>query len=226
MMTFDEHENGTLVWTWPLALITAAAGIVVLAAGLLSMRLFPTADTATGVVAILGGIAIFVAVTGLISSTVELRYAGVPLAQPPRPGDPPGHDKRRSLRRRSGVAYAAAAIGSVFAVPGAAYRDRIDLLGVSIAVLSVGACVLAGPAARFVVTPEHLHLDTALYRISVPRHLIGVFERSGTEIRLRLTNGDFTDIRVDSPIWDLGRGRDWRLNSRCKVRTVARLPRT
>lgn len=38
-----------------------------------------------------------------------------------------------------------------------------------------------------------------------------------------LTDGDFTDVRVDSPIWDLRDGRDWRLNSRCQVRTAARL---
>ncbi|GGN85006.1 hypothetical protein GCM10010112_64890 [Actinoplanes lobatus] len=221
----DEHENGALVWTWPLTLIASVAGAVLLAAGLLSMRVFPASEPVTGVVAGVGGVAIVVAVAGFIASTLELRYADVPLAQPPRPGDPPGHSarRRRSLRRRSGVAYAGAAVCSTLAVPAVAYGGRFDLLPLSFAVLSVGACALLGPAARFVVTPEYLHLDSALYRISVPRRLIGEFERSGTEIRLRLTDGDFTDVRVDSPIWDLGDGRIWRLNSRCQVRTTARL---
>lgn len=223
--TFEEHENGALVWTGPLALIASAAGAVLLTGGVLSIRFFPASEPVAGVVTVVGVVVAFVAAAGFIGSTLELRYADAPLAQPPGPGDPAGHGarRRRSLRRRSGIAYAGAAIGSTFAVPVAAFGDRLDLLALSFAVISVGACVLSGPAARFVVTPEYLHIDTALHRISVPRHLIGQFERSGTEIRLRLTDGDFTDMRVDSPIWDLRDGRGWRLNSRCQVRTTARL---
>ena len=51
-------------------------------------------------------------------------------------------------------------------------------------VLLVGGLALAlgslfvGPAAGFVVTPLHLHIDTGFRRISVPRRLLGTFEHS------------------------------------------------
>jgi hypothetical protein len=172
-------------------------------------------------------VAILVAALGWISSTIELRYAGVPLAQPPGPADPPSHASRRraTLRRRSGIAYFTAAISSVWALPVLSGGDELDLVVSALAVAGLAVGVLFGPACRFVVTPQHLHVDSTFHRISMPRRLIGTFESSGLDIRLRLTDRDFYDLRVDSPLWDLGNGHQWRLNSRARVRTAARLAR-
>ncbi|MET0419023.1 MAG: hypothetical protein ABW022_23670 [Actinoplanes sp.] len=216
----DEHENGALAWSGRLALLVSGAGAAVLAVAVLTMRLFPATEPVAGAAAVVGVVAVAVAVIGRYSSVVEFRYAGVPLAQP---GPPSGARRRGVLRRRSGIAYGLAAVGSAWVLPFVAYGGADDLLVLSLAVAALGVAVLTGPAARFVVTRRHLHIDTAFHRISVPRRLIGTFERSGLEIRLRLTDRDFYDLRVDSPLWDLGGGHRWRLNSRCQVRTAARL---
>jgi hypothetical protein len=222
-----EHENGALVWTSRLTGVVAGSGAVLAAAGLLTIAAFPATEPVAGVIALIGVVAIVVAVVGRVSSTIELRYARVPLAQPPGPADPPSHAARRrgTLRRRSGIAYAAMAISSVWALPVLSGGDGLDLVVSALAVAGLAVGVLFGPACRLVVTPRHLHVDSTFHRISVPRRLIGTFESSELEIRLRLTDNDFYDLRVDSPLWDLGNGHAWRLNSRSRVRTAARLAR-
>jgi hypothetical protein len=220
-----EHENGALIWTPRLALLVSGAGAAVMAMSLLTMRVHAPSRPVAGVVAIVGGVAILVAALGWISSTIELRYAGVPLAQPPGPDEPPSAAGRRrgTLRRRSGIAYGVMALGSVWVLPLLFSGDGADLMVSAIAVAALGAGVLSGPVCRFVVTRQHLHVDLTFHRISVPRRLIGTFESSGPEIRLRLTDRDFYDLRVDSPLWGLGNGDRWRLNARARVRTAARL---
>ena len=222
-----EHGNGALIWTPRLALLVSGAGTAVLAVSLLTMWAYGPAEPVAGVVAIVGGVAVLVAALGWISSTIELRYAGVPLAQPPGPDEPPSATSRRrgTLRRRSGIAYGVMALGSVWVLPLLFSGDGEDLMVSAIAVAGLGTGVLYGPACRFVVTPRHLHVDLTFHRISVPRRLIGTFESSGLEIRLRLTDRDFYDLRVDSPLWDVGNGHEWRLNARARVRTAARLAR-
>jgi hypothetical protein len=97
-----------------------------------------------------------------------------------------------------------------------------SLLALALAASAGAGCYLAGPAARFVVTPEYLRIDTALRRVSVPRHLLGEFSRRGVEIRLDLTNGDHVQFRVDSPLLD-PRGSTYRTNGRTQARTVERI---
>ncbi|GAA2508504.1 hypothetical protein [Winogradskya humida] len=171
-----------------------------------------------------GGVGLFVAVTGRCAFVCESRYEDRPLAQPP-------HNTHHSSRRRlgsgraSGIAYAGGVLGVLMVLaavvsPG----DRLEGLaftGFGLAVMA--GCWLAGPAARFVVTPAYLTIDTAFYRIRVPRRLLGEFTRSQLEVRLHLTNGDFYDLSVDSPLWGLSGADRYRLNSRCQVRTVARI---
>jgi hypothetical protein len=97
-----------------------------------------------------------------------------------------------------------------------------SLLELALAASGSAGCYLAGPAARFVVTPECLQIETALHRTSVPRHLLGEFSRRGVEIRLDLTNGDHVQFRVDSPLLD-PRGSTYRTNGRTQARTVERV---
>jgi hypothetical protein len=94
--------------------------------------------------------------------------------------------------------------------------------------LMIGAGVLIGryllgPAARFVVTPRELRIDTALYRVRVPRHVIGRFTRQGLEVRLDLTDGDHVYFRVDSPVLDVPRGAEYRTNGRALLRTASKI---
>ena len=99
--------------------------------------------------------------------------------------------------------------------------DGLTFLGFGVAMI-VG-CYLAGPAARFVVTPAHLHIDTSFRRISVPRHLVGTFTADGLTVTLDLTDGDRLDIAVDSVLWDLTRGGEYRFNARCRFLTTRRI---
>jgi hypothetical protein len=178
--------------------------------------------------AIVGGVALIVAIAGRLSSANSLRYENAPLAQPPLAAEPMYHagQRRPSMRRRSTIAYVGMALGIPF-VAGTAANWNTDPLAdnlffLAIGVCLIGGCYLAGPAASFVVTPERLLIYTAFHRVSVPRHLLGEFSRSDREIWLGLTNGQHTRFRVDSPLWDM-RGGEHRSNERCQVRTVERI---
>lgn len=97
-----------------------------------------------------------------------------------------------------------------------------DLLEVASAGAGTILGYLAGPAARFVVTPSHLHIVTALRRVSVPRHLLGGFSHGQPKVRLHLTTGEHLDFRVDSVLWD-PHGNGFRANPRGQTRTIARI---
>jgi hypothetical protein len=195
--------------------------VILLAAG--GLLLWAGQDASQWVLAA-GGVALFVAVTGRCAYVCESRYEDGPLAQPP-------HNTHHSSRRRlgfgraSGIAYAGSVLGALMVLAAVASPgDRLEGLaftGFGLALMA--GCWLAGPAARFVVTPAYLTVDTAFYRIQVPRRLLGEFARSQLEVRLHLTNGDFYDLSVDSPLWGLSGADRYRLNSRCQVRTVARI---
>jgi hypothetical protein len=83
--------------------------------------------------------------------------------------------------------------------------------------------VLVGPVARFVVTDAELRIDTAFRRTSIPRRMISAFSLSDLMVRIELIDGDYRDIRVDSPLWDMSRGSEYRHNSRCQVGTLGRI---
>lgn len=221
------HDSGALVWTWRLTLIVSAAGLLLVIAGAGLWAAFPGV-TVSGAPAVAGFVALVVAVAGRLSTASTVRYEDVPLAQPPTFADPIHHSgrRRRTVRRQSRIAYLGMILGGLFILPASAYWNTdplVDnLLLVAIAASMIAGCFLAGPAARFVVTPQHLHIDTAFHRVSVPRRLIGTFSRSGLGIRLNLVDGDHIDFRVDSPLWDT-RGGEYRSNERCQVRTVGRI---
>ena len=99
----DWHDNGALIWTWPLALLVGAAGV-----GLLGVAVF----LRDGTVSIFGGILLFVAGSGRVCSALELRYADVALAQPSGVVHHSGV-RRRSLRRSSGVPWVTVALGGL-----------------------------------------------------------------------------------------------------------------
>jgi hypothetical protein len=211
-------------WSWPLTLIVSGAGLVVLVVGLV-LILAVSRSTVPGVVACVGGVAVFVAFQGRLATSIEERYGDRPLAQY-RSGSS-GDRRRGAVRRSSGVAYVFGALGLLLVLvsnqAGAPAYAAFVLAGCGIAMM-IG-CFLGGPAARFVGTGAHLDIVTALRRFRVPRALIGEFERSGLEVRLTLTNGDYLDFRVDSPMLDLPNGSQYRTNARCQVRTVERIVR-
>nr|WP_221380044.1 hypothetical protein [Actinoplanes polyasparticus] len=216
-LEIDFHDNEALVWSRPLALTVGAAGALLIAAAVLVSWAAPAG--------VFGGVALFVAVSGWIGSALELKYGDLPIAQPVAVAH---HAKvrRRSARRSSGVPWVTVALGVVVVLVAAGTEDAygIDYFVAACGLAPVWFGVLVGPVAGYVVTPQHLHIDTALWRVSVPRRLIGTFEHSQLEIRLRLLNRDFVDIRVDSPIMEHSSRGYW-MNARCRVRTAEKLVR-
>lgn len=227
------HDNGALVWTWPLTLVVSGVALAVLAVG---GGLWATGVTGSGGsnvftgLAIPAGIALFVAISGRLISANRLRYqdAEFPMA-PPISAPPVGGAgrRRRSTGRRSGLAYVWMVIsGGGFALAAWANWNTqgraISVVELVLAACCVSGCYLAGPAARFVVTPEYLHVDTALRRFTVPRYLIAGFARGPLTLTLRSHGGDHLDVRVDSPLWDL-RGGEYRTNIRAQLRTAERI---
>ncbi|MCY1138356.1 hypothetical protein OWR29_10145 [Actinoplanes sp. Pm04-4] len=216
-LEIDFHDNESLLWSRPLALIVGAVGALLIAAAVLVSWAAP--------VGVFGGVIVFVAVSGRIGSVLELRYGAMPLAQP---GTVAHHAtaRRRSVRRSSGVPWVTVALGVLVVLAGGAAEDAygLEYFFVACGLALVWFGVLVGPVAGYVVTPQHLRIDTALWRTTVPRHLIGTFEHSELEIRLRLRNRDYVDIRVDSPIMEYTSRGYW-MNSRRRVRTAEKLVR-
>ncbi|NED53648.1 hypothetical protein G3I24_22450 [Micromonospora aurantiaca] len=228
------HDNGALIWTWGLTLVVSGVGLLLLAVAAILWAVRAPAEVADGggrfmVPAIFGAVALLVAVAGRITSANALRYADSTLPKVPHELGVARHvgRQRRSLRRSSGIAYLYMAV-TVGGLAGAALVNWGEqpragsLLELALAASGGAGCYLAGPAARFVVTPEYLHIDTALRRTSVPRHMLGGFSQRGVKIRLDLTNGDHVQFRVDSPILDAGDSR-YRTNGRTQARTVERI---
>ncbi|MFE9694739.1 hypothetical protein [Micromonospora sp. NPDC005806] len=228
------HDDGALVWTWGLTLIVSSVGLLLLGAAAVLWAARTPAEVAAGddgfiFPAMFGAVALFVAVAGRITTANALRHANSRLPQVPHQlgVTPRIGRRRRSLRRRSGLAYLCMAV-TAGGLAGAALvnwgeQPRIgSLLELALAAGGGAGCYLAGPAARFIVTPEDLRIETALRRTSVPRHLLGEFSRRGVEIRLDLTNGDHVQFRVDSPLLD-PRGSRYRTNGRTQARTVERI---
>jgi hypothetical protein len=218
------NDSEAMEWSWPLTLVVAGAGLVVLVVGL--VLIFAVSRSAvSGVLACIGGVVVFVAFQGRLATSIKERYGYRPLAQYRRGVS--GTRRRGVVRRSSGVAYVFAALGLLLAVVGNQAGAPADVAFVmaGCGIAMVLGCFLGGPAARFVVTGPHLDVVTTMRRFRVPRRLIGEFERSGLEVRLTLTNGDYLDFRVDSPMLDLPNGSQYRTNAHCQVRTVERLVR-
>ncbi len=232
---FRWHHNGLLEWTWPLTLVVSGIGVGLFGVAALVWATRSPGQVARGddgfvTAALFGTVALLVAIGGRICSARILRYHDVPLPPIPEVPAPPGPREpvpARTSRRRSGLPYGYWVItGAGFTVAAAVNRTS-QPTAATVAELAMAAgasigCYLLGPAARFVVTPRHLHIDTAWRRISVPRHLLAGFSRSGTDIRLGLTDGDGVYFRVDSPLCDVGGGQ-YRTNDRTQLRTVGRI---
>ncbi|MCO8271120.1 hypothetical protein M1L60_11000 [Actinoplanes sp. TRM 88003] len=216
-LEIDFHDNDALMWGRRLSLVVGVVGVLLVLAAVLVSWAAP--------VGIFGGVAVFVAVSGRIGTALELKYGRLPLAQPVAVAHH-GNARRRSMRRSSGVPWATVALGGVtlLAAFGGGDAGGLEYLFVAAGLAFVLFGLLVGPFAGFTVTPEHLHVDTAFRRTSVPRHLIGEFESDELDVRLRLRNRDFLDIRVDSPIMEYTSNGYW-MNARCRFRTVAKLVR-
>jgi hypothetical protein len=229
---FGWHDNKALVWTWPLSLAVSGVALAVLAAdGLLwaAGSTQPGSDLFVGL-AIAGGIGLFVAVSGRLTSANRLHYLNATFPAVPPAGLTPvarGERWRRSTGRRSGTAYfwmvlTAGGLATPALLNWGGQPRSISALELVLAACCVAGCHLAGPAARFVVTPEHLHICTALRRISVPRNRIARFERGHLTLTLFLDDGGRRDIRVDSPLCDMGI-QSYRTNIRAQLRTAERI---
>jgi hypothetical protein len=165
-----------------------------------------------------------------VDSAIKRRYAGRPFPAIPAyaPGPPGLKVRRRVVRRRSGFAwlfiamFACAPVSVV--MDGNTQPVGADVGVPTGSVAAIAACWLLGPACRFVVTREHLHIETGFRRTSLPRELLGGFVPGAREVRIALTDGDFRDFRVDTPLLDL-RGSGFRSNVRCQFRTVESIVR-
>ncbi|MBM0226065.1 hypothetical protein, partial [Micromonospora sp. ATA51] len=197
----DHVSSGTTTarssGTWRLTLIVSSVGLLLLGVTAVLWAARTPAEAAAGddgfmFPAMFGAVALFVAVSGRITTASALRHADLRLPQVPHQlGVAPRIGRqRRSLRRRSGIAYLYMAV-TAGGLAGAALvnwgeQPRLGgLLELALAASGGAGCYLAGPAARFVVTPEYLRIETALRRISVPRHLLGEFSRRGVELPAR-----------------------------------------
>jgi murein DD-endopeptidase MepM/ murein hydrolase activator NlpD len=229
---FEWHDNGSLVWTWRLTLTVSGVALALLAIAGLLWAADGTGNrglAAFTIVAPFSGVALLVAVLGRITSTIQLRYhdAELPVV-PPSSRMPSAADaRRRSTGRANGIAYVFMVItGGGFANAAVLnWNDQpraISVVELVWAACGVVGCFLAGPAARFVVTPEYLRIDTGLRRFTVPRHMIVGFAHDFQTLKLRLEGDDHLDVRVDSPLWDL-RGGEYRTNYRPQLRTAERI---
>jgi hypothetical protein len=81
---------------------------------------------------------------------------------------------------------------------------------------------LSGVAARFVVDPQQLYIDTAFTRSAVPRSRLVEFGSHEQSLVLRLTDGEL-GLRVDSPIGEFVQYRGRRDNTARQLRTAQRL---
>jgi hypothetical protein len=229
---FRSHDNGALVWTWPLTLFVTGVGLALLgvATSLWAGGARMVLEEPAGLVAVVGFVALLVAMLGRMNSVTILRYGALALPQPPSVAAATTHRagvRQRLVRRRSGIAYVYMAMFVVGMSLAAWLNWETQPRLISVLELALGAgcgalCYLAGPAARFVVTQRHLYIDTALRRIAVPRHLIGGFTRRGNEVRLKVLDGSYVYVRVDSPIWDL-HGDKYRTNYRAQFRTIEKI---
>ena len=213
----DFHDNDALIWGRRLSLVVGAVGVLLVVAAVLVSWAAP--------VGVFGGVIVLVAVCGRIGTALELKYGRLPLAQPVAVAHH-GTARRRSMRRSSGVPWVTVALGGVLVLAAAVGEDGggLEYLFMAAGFAFVVFGLLVGPFAGFTVTPEHLHVEADFRRTSVPRHLIGEFESDELDVRLRLRNRDFLDIRVDSPIMEYTSNGYW-MNARCRFRTVAKLVR-
>jgi hypothetical protein len=226
------HDNGALVWTWPLTLTVSGVALAVLAVG---GALWATGAMGAGGevftgLAVPAGVALFVAVSGRLISANRLRYQDAEFPAAPTTSSAPvggAARRRRSTGRRSGLAYVWMVItGGGLALAALlnwnAQGRAISVVELVLATCCVSGGYLAGPAARFVVTPEYLQIDTARRRFTVPRHLIAGFARGPLTLTLHLHDGDHLDVRVDSPLCDIGNSQ-YRTNIRAQLRTAQRI---
>lgn len=206
-----------------MTLLVATVSTAVLAAGVVL-----NAD----IVLAVGAVGLIVAFSGRLGTAVQLRWQDQELPQPPSSdlGAAGIFVRRRSTRRASGIAYVWSAFGALLilaasadGVPPVESDREAALLFSGFGGTMIVAAVLLGPVARFVVTGSQLRIDTAFRRTSIPRALISAFSPSGLTVRIELIDGDYRDIRVDSPLLDAFRGSEYRHNSRCQVRTMRRI---
>ena len=226
------HDNRALVWTWPLTLAVSGVGLAALAVGGVLWATGATDSNVFTGLAITAGVALFVALSGRLLSANRLRYQDAQFpAVPPTSAVPIGRvaRRRRSTGRRSGLPYVlmvSSGGGLAFAalanwnVQGRA----ISVVELILAACCVSACYLAGPAARFVVTPQFLHIDTALRRFTVPRQQVAGFARGPLTLTLRGHGGDLLAIRVDTPLWAMNvTSNEYRTNIRAQLRAANRI---
>jgi hypothetical protein len=222
-------------WARRLPLIVGGAGLLVLAGVEVRWALrTPTHEVLTsgrfGFLLALVSVVLIVLIAIGVDSAVKRRYADRPFPAIPAyfPGPPGLAVPRRVVRRWSGFAYLMMAI--IAGLPVSIVIDwnthpaAGDVAGVTAGAALLAGCWLAGPACRFVVTREYLHIDTAFRRTSLPRQMLAGFDRGAQEVRAGLTDGDSRDFRVDTPLLDL-RGRGSRSNERCQFRTVEAIVR-
>jgi len=223
------HDNGSLIWTWRLTLTVGGAGLLLegITAALWAVGV---RVGATGFPAVLGIFALFLAVQGRIYSAIRLRYErqrlpAVPAFVPSPSGLRP---RRRVVRRWSGFAWLMmgliACVPVVYVANWNAYPKGAQIGAVTGSVLAIATCWLLGPAARFVITREHLHIDTGFRRTSLPRKLLAGFLPDGLNVRAELTDGGHQDFRVDSPLLEAGSSLH-RSNVRCRFRTIQAIVR-
>lgn len=178
-----------------------------------------------GFVLALVGLVLFVLVLNGTSSAIKKPYVNRPLpAIPAYPAARPGAGpRRRVVRRWSGYAYfwmvIVAGVPVAVGIHWNTNPAAANVAAVTVGTALIAGCWLLGPAARFVVTPEFLHIDTGFRRTSVPRMMLAGFHPGAQQVRIELTDGGHRDFRVDTPLLD-ARSSDLRNNLRCQFRTV------
>ncbi|MEU1233114.1 hypothetical protein [Micromonospora aurantiaca (nom. illeg.)] len=173
------HDNGALIWTWGLTLVVSGIGLLLLAVAAILWAVRAPAEVADGggrfmVPAIFGAVALLVAVAGRITSANALRYADSTLPKVPHELGVARHvgRQRRSLRRRSGIAYLYMAV-TVGGLAGAAlvYWGEQPRAG---SLLELALAASAVPAATWPGRPpgssSHRNISTSTRRCAAHRY--------------------------------------------------------
>ena len=176
---------------------------------------------------IVGACGVFVAVSGWLGSWLYLRAEPqaiqTPSCQPPprrrQPSGPHPPPQRAGRHASLGVLILFAGIlGQLWWEGGLPGVDVLIFIGFGAALV---VATYASLATWFVVTPEHLRIDTMLRREAVPRHLLDSFDPGLTDVRLHLRTGGTVRFRVDSPFEDIA--RRYRENRGAQISTLNRI---
>jgi hypothetical protein len=233
-------DNGSMLWTPLLSWIVGLLGTCVFVSIAVIGSLGGSDSRWLGLLAILGiSAASIAAVQAIAWSTYrkshDVVFPRIPPARTPHPNTPgtPPARRRISWHRRGGLihwVFAPTLALLVFSGIGLSTQSggfTSGLILIAMAIAAEVALWFTGPAARFVVTPSYLSIESTFRRTLVPRDRLRTFRADGTRVRLSLSEQRFVVFRVDSPLIEImsRSGLPFRTNRGTQLRTARNIVR-